>query len=57
MIMFLKKLFHRHRWEFSGYVPEYDPVHHIRYSRRRYVCSVCGKVMWVDGRFDRRYFR
>lgn len=57
MIAFLKILFCRHNWIFTGYVPEYDPVHNIRYSRRCYKCDKCGREMWVDGRYDRRYFR
>lgn len=51
MITFPKSIFHSHKWEFDGWVQDYDSICNIKYSRRRYKCSVCGKTVLIDSRF------
>lgn len=50
IVNFVYKYTHRHDYVKIGYHQECDDG--IRYSVRHYKCSICGKEIQVDGRFD-----
>lgn len=51
MIAFLRRLFHRHQWVYYGdWEQRYCKLTNVRYSVRYYKCSVCGRLICVDGR-------
>ncbi len=51
MILFLKRLFCKHKYKKIEFKEEYD--NGMRYSMRLYRCEKCGKEIWVDGRNDK----
>lgn len=46
----LKRMFCKHDYEKIAFRQEIKGGE--RYSVRRYICTKCGKEIWVDGRFD-----
>lgn len=49
---YFKELLCRHKYCNTDYIEKLDEYTNTRYSMRKYVCNKCGKVVWVDGRYD-----
>jgi len=47
---FLKKIFCKHNMEKIDW--RYVETDTLVYSKRLYKCNKCGKLIWVDGRYD-----
>lgn len=47
----IKQIFCKHEYKKIGYIQKID--NNIRYSMRHYICNKCGKMIWVDGRYDK----
>ena len=49
----LKRLFCKHDYNKAAWEECFDSLRDIRYSRRLYICSKCGKSYWIDGKFEK----
>lgn len=49
---YLKELFCRHNYDWKNYIVAIDRYVYEEHPKRRYECTKCGKVIWIEAAKD-----
>ena len=46
----------QHDMIYRGYTSHLDEYRNMMYSKRKYQCTKCGEIVWIDTRYGDPYF-